>query len=100
MRKIILTIVMCSVTLIVMAQGDWIVPDIDMQKISPFVFEDEMVTNGEVIYENSCISCHGTPTQNNPVIFVPSPGDPASEKFQNQADGSLYYKISEGIVTN
>lgn len=79
-----------------MAQNEWIVPENETQKISPFVFDEEMIKSGEVIYENSCIACHGTPTENNPVVFVPSPGDPASEKFQNQTDGSMYYKISEG----
>ena len=96
MKKLILIVLVCSVSSVLMAQVDWIVPDTDVQKISPFVFDEEMVSSGEVIYENSCIACHGTPTQNNPVVFVPSPGDPASEKFQDQSDGSLYYKISEG----
>ena len=90
-------LLVCSVSSVLMAQVDWIVPDTDVQKISPFVFDEEMVSSGEVIYENSCIACHGTPTQNNPVVFVPSPGDPASEKFQDQSDGSLYYKI--GVLT-
>ena len=81
---------------ILFAQNEWTVPESDSQKISPFIFEEEMITAGEQIYENSCISCHGTPTANNPMVFVPSPGDPASEKFQNQPDGSMFYKISNG----
>ena len=76
MRKLILTLLFGSFSIVLMAQNEWIVPDNDLQKISPFIFDEEMVSSGEVIYENSCITCHGTPTHNNPVVFVPSPGDP------------------------
>ncbi|MEN8115603.1 MAG: cytochrome c [Bacteroidota bacterium] len=96
MRNLILTIIVCAIPVILMAQNEWIIPEADLQKISPYIFEDDVVNSGEIIYENSCISCHGTPTKNNPMVFVPSPGDPASEKFQNQTDGSIYYKISNG----
>lgn len=96
MRSIVLTIIICAIPFILKAQNEWIVPKSDLEKISPFVFDDDLIKSGELIYESSCMTCHGTPTQNNAVVFVPSPGDPASVKFQSQSDGSMYYKITEG----
>lgn len=96
MKRLILFFLIACFPAILFAQDEWIVPEPDQLKISPYIFEEEMVTGGEQIYENSCISCHGTPTANNPMVFIPSPGDPASDKFQNQPDGSMFYKISHG----
>lgn len=96
MKRLIIFFLIAYFPVLLVAQDEWIVPDPDKQKISPYIFEDEMVTGGEQIYENSCTSCHGTPRANNSMVFVPSPGDPASEKFQNQPDGSMFYKISHG----
>lgn len=96
MRNLVFTIIICSLPFILKAQDEWIVPENDLNKISPFVFDDAIISAGEALYESSCMACHGTPTQDNPIVFVPSPGDPASDKFQNQQDGSLFYKINEG----
>lgn len=75
---------------------EWTVPAEEAEKVSPYIFEEDMVADGEVLYENSCTSCHGTPTENNFMPFSPPPGDPASEQFQSQPDGALFYKIQKG----
>lgn len=95
MKDIVLLFVLLS-PLALAAQETWIVPPDDTGKISPYIFDEDMVKEGEAQFENLCSTCHGTPTQNNPILFVPSPGDPASDKFQGQSDGSMYYKISNG----
>lgn len=81
---------------IVFSQTTWIVPDKESDKISIQTFNDDMVNEGRMTYENSCLSCHGTPTQEDFTLMVPSPGDPATELFQDQTDGSLFYKIQNG----
>lgn len=78
------------------AQNAWEVPKAEKEKISHFTFDDDFINEGELIYENSCMSCHGNPTQTNFTIMVPSPGDVASESYQKQSDGELYYKILKG----
>ncbi|MCY1721202.1 cytochrome c [Prolixibacteraceae bacterium Z1-6] len=95
MKKLIL-ITIVILPLFVAAQETWVVPETNLEKISPFVFDDDLIKDGEALYENLCISCHGTVRKNNPMVFVPSPGDPASEKFQSQTDGSMFYKINKG----
>jgi len=77
-------------------QSSWTVPTEDNEKISIQTFNEDMVNEGRMTYENSCLSCHGTPTQEDFTLMVPSPGDPATEQFQNQTDGSLFYKILKG----
>lgn len=78
------------------AQGEWVVTPEESKKLSPFVFNDEMKSEGQRIYDNSCTSCHGTPGMNDFAKLSPSPGDPAGTKFQSQTDGSLLHKIKKG----
>lgn len=81
------------------AQSDWQVPAEENEKLSPFLFDDDMVLEGRVAYENSCTSCHGTPGQDDFTPMSPPPGDPAGEQFQVQSDGSMFYKIKMGRGT-
>lgn len=81
------------------AQSDWQVPANENENLSPFLFDDDMILEGRVAYENSCTSCHGTPGQDDFTPMSPPPGDPAAEQFQAQTDGSLFYKIKMGRGT-
>jgi molybdopterin-containing oxidoreductase family membrane subunit len=74
----------------------WEVPEDKAQKVSPFKFTDDSRKKGEAIFNKNCVSCHGQPTKANFSNLVPSPGDPATAKFQNQQDGALFYKITTG----
>ncbi|NJO68553.1 MAG: cytochrome c, partial [Bacteroidetes bacterium] len=57
---------------------------------------DDFVLAGQLLYENSCASCHGTPGQADFTRMSPTPGDVASERFQIQEDGELFFKIRTG----
>ncbi|RKE03490.1 c-type cytochrome [Marinifilum flexuosum] len=81
------------------AQSDWQAPAEENEKLSPFLFDDDMVLEGRVAYENSCTSCHGTPGQDDFTPMSPPPGDPGAEAFQAQSDGSIFYKIKMGRGT-
>ena len=97
MKKILLFLtVLILANLFVLAQEKWIVPKDEAEKISIRMFNDDMVNEGRIIYENTCQSCHGTPGEGNFTLMSPSPGDPASEKFQSQKDGEIFYKIKHG----
>jgi cytochrome c5 len=80
------------------SQGTWDVPEDKKQKSSPFKFDKESQKLGETVYTRNCVSCHGTPGKNNAVALVPAPGDPATDKFQKQTDGALFYKLTTGRV--
>ncbi len=82
------------------AQTSWLVPQDQREKLSLVEFTDAMRTSGKEVFSAKCTACHGTPGQGNyNALLNPSPGDPASEKFQMNTDGALFYKISEGRVT-
>lgn len=81
------------------AQSDWQVPAKENENLSPFLFDDDMILEGRMLYENSCTSCHGTPGQDDFTPMSPPPGDPASDQFQLQTDGALFYKIKMGRGT-
>jgi mono/diheme cytochrome c family protein len=74
----------------------WNVPEDKKARLSPVQFNAETVKKGEVIFQRNCQSCHGIPTKNNFVNLTPPPGDPATDKFQKQTDGALFYKITTG----
>ncbi len=81
---------------LLLGQSRWEVPAEAKDKISFHMFNEDMVNEGRMLYESSCASCHGTPTEANYALMVPSPGDPAGERFQKQTDGALFYKIKTG----
>jgi hypothetical protein len=74
----------------------WLAPPDKMNKVSPFKFTVETKKKGAMVFQRNCISCHGTPGKNNFMNLNPPPGDPATDKFQKQKDGSLFYKITTG----
>jgi cytochrome c553 len=96
-RYFLLLIVLINVQ-IIHSQSTWEVPDDKKQKVSPFKFDKESQQKGASVYLRNCVSCHGTPGKNNSVPLNPPPGDPATDKFQKQTDGALFYKITTGRV--
>jgi mono/diheme cytochrome c family protein len=75
----------------------WDVPEDKNQKVSPLKFTEDTKKKGEVVFQKNCISCHGTPGKNDFVKnIIPPPGDPATEQFQKQTDGALFFKITTG----
>lgn len=76
---------------------EWTVPPDRRARLSPFGFTDENRASGETLFDVNCMSCHGNPGRNNWLRDLePQPGDPASETYQQNSDGELFYKISEG----
>lgn len=78
------------------AQEPWKVPEVKKLKTANFKFTAEILKNGETIFKANCTACHGLPGKASFAIMTPSPGDPATDKFQLQTDGELYYKITNG----
>jgi len=75
---------------------EWIVPPDKGKTLSSFSFTDETRKAGEVLYTTNCKSCHGDPGKGNVLKSVPPPTDPGSAKMQKNADGEMFFKISEG----
>lgn len=74
-----------------------VVPPADKAKASPLVFNASTAKDGATTYNTNCVSCHGNPGKNNNMKALnPTPKDLATADAQNQTDGDLFYKISEG----
>ena len=101
MNKYILTLIICVCAVLKLsAQTEWVVPAEDQGKLSPVQFTEPMQQSGADIFSAQCQVCHGMPGQGNyNAMLVPSPGDPAAQKFQSNTDGAMFYKISEGRAT-
>lgn len=74
----------------------WNVPEQEAENVAIFNFDDDFASEGRMTYTNSCLSCHGAPNQGDFTLMSPPPGDVASERFQTQKDGELFYKIKNG----
>jgi Cytochrome c, mono- and diheme variants len=97
MKRYLLLISLFAVSVIRLSAQTWEVPEDKKARVSPFKFSTESVAKGQDIFKrNNCISCHGEPTKGNFQPMTPSPGDPATDKFQKQTDGALFYKITTG----
>jgi mono/diheme cytochrome c family protein len=87
------------VTTLVSGQTPWVVPSDWNVKLSSTPFTDQNRKTGAELYLTNCKSCHGDPGKNNVIQLVPPPPDPSSVLMQQNSDGALHYKISEGRVT-
>lgn len=90
----IVLFVLCSFSL--SAQTPWEVPADRSAKLSISGFTDIDRNAGRDLYMTNCKSCHGDPGKNNTIKLVPPPPDPATVQMQQNTDGSLHFKISEG----
>lgn len=90
-------IVLNFIAVVLLAQTTpWEVPADSNAKLSTAEFAEQNRNTGRDLYQANCKSCHGDPGKNNVIKLVPPPPDPAATQLQQNTDGSLHYKISEG----
>lgn len=83
---------------LVMAQsaGVWQVPAAKKAVKNPVAASAAVVEKGKSLYLTHCKSCHGDPGKNNGLPLVPKPTDPASDQYQAQTDGEMFFKVQTG----
>jgi hypothetical protein len=97
LKTIIAFIVLINLDYMVGGQtSEWIVPADKKAKLCSYPFNDSIRKHGKEIFENNCISCHGHPGLSDGQKFTPPPPDPVSSKMQQNTDGDMFYKITEG----
>ena len=100
MLKSTFLVVFNFVAIVLLAQTTpWEVPADRSAKLSTAEFTDQNRNAGKDLYQTNCKSCHGDPGKNNVIKLVPPPPDPATTQLQQNTDGSLHFKISEGRGT-
>lgn len=95
-KKILTFIFLMSMIVIHTFAQEWKVPERNKKKTAQAKFTPENIKKGELIFTTNCVACHGTPGKMNFAKITPSPGDPAGDKFQNNTDGELFFKITTG----
>jgi mono/diheme cytochrome c family protein len=82
-----------------LAQTAWVGPSGERAKRNPLPADAKTVQLGEKLAKANCLPCHGpTFTGNGPAAAAlnPKPADWTSSRVQEQTDGELFWKISNG----
>ncbi len=59
----------------------------------------DAIVAGKKIYTTYCVVCHGDKGKGDGIAaagLTPRPADHSSAKFQNQSDGAIYWKLTNG----
>lgn len=79
--------------------GNWVAPTSANELINPVEVTEESTALGLVIYKRNCRSCHGRKGDGQGVeaadLTIPAT-DFTIHSFNDQTDGSMFWKISEG----
>ncbi len=81
------------------AQAPWEAPAAEKAKKNPLPADAKVVDQGQKIAQINCVTCHGAKGKGDGVAAAalsPKPADWTSKKIQDESDGELFWKISNG----
>jgi mono/diheme cytochrome c family protein len=82
-----------------LAQGPWVAPDAEKAKKNPLPNDKKVVDQGAKLAQINCSTCHGAKGKGDgaaAAALTPKPADWTSPRVQDQTDGELFWKISNG----
>ena len=99
--KSVLTVVAFFYTSTLFAQHamPWNVPDAEKSKKNLYASDASSIARGKKTYKSECFRCHGKEGKGDGTsadLLDKQPADLTTDKVQNQTDGELFWKISEG----
>jgi mono/diheme cytochrome c family protein len=77
----------------------WVAPASEKAKKNPLPADKKTIDQGDKVAKINCVSCHGPLGKGNgpaAVALNPKPADWTSKKVQDEADGELFWKITNG----
>ena len=77
---------------------DWLAPPAAAERKNPVVPSEQSVAHGQALFSN-CVICHGPGGHGDGAAAValnPKPKDLTADSTQNQSDGALFWKITQG----
>ena len=99
LNKILITIGLLIGFVSANAQSTWVAPkDADNIK-NPLKNDLAASKKGKTLYLQLCAICHGDKGKGDGLASAalnPKPANFLSEKFQNQSDGAVFWKLTEG----
>ena len=78
----------------------WQIPKEAAAQKNPVASTPGSINNGKVLYQSYCAPCHGKNGRGDGPAsssLNPKPADHTSSTVQAQSDGTLFYKMSEGL---
>jgi mono/diheme cytochrome c family protein len=78
---------------------DWTAPPRAARRKNPIAADAASIAAGKTLYAQQCLSCHGDKGKGDGTAakdLEKKPGDLSSAKVQEQSDGSMFWKITEG----
>ena len=79
--------------------NEWVAPARAAKKKNPVEVNDASLAKGKAVYVKECFSCHGDKGKGDGSAvkdLEKKPGDMTSTRTQEQSDGALFWKITEG----
>ncbi len=82
-----------------MAQaGDWTAPE-EANNLKNPLTDEAAIEEGKTTYSQLCVICHGAKGKGDGIAGMnlnPRPGNLSSPKIQDQTDGAIFWKLTEG----
>jgi mono/diheme cytochrome c family protein len=81
------------------AQAPWMAPASEKAKPNPVPSDKKTTDQGEKVAKVNCVSCHGAKGKGDgaaAIALTPKPADWTSAKVQDETDGELFWKITNG----
>jgi mono/diheme cytochrome c family protein len=78
---------------------EWKAPVRASKKKNPFPSDEKSIAGGKLVYVGQCLSCHGASGKGDGPAAKDLPkkaGDLSNPKMDEQTDGALFWKITEG----
>ncbi len=82
-----------------LGQGPWVAPAAEKAKKNPLPAGAKAVEQGKKLAQLNCVACHGPGGKGDGAAAAalnPKPADWTSKKVQDESDGELFWKISNG----
>jgi mono/diheme cytochrome c family protein len=82
-----------------LAQGPWVAPAAEKAKKNPVPRSAKAVEDGKKVAQVNCVACHGAGGKGDGAAAAalnPKPADWTSARVQDEPDGELFWKISNG----
>ncbi len=83
----------------VKAQTKWVSPASANSVTNPTENNEATLKSAKTLYVSMCAPCHGEKGKGDgpaAVALNPKPADHTSKEIQNESDGSLYWKLTNG----
>lgn len=77
----------------------WVAPPSASQIINPIAGSASAIGEGKILYTTYCVACHGDKGKGNgpgAAALNPKPANHTSAAVQNQTDGEIFWKMTEG----